>query len=196
MKYTPVYLFSLVVLLASGCNPYDDIKVSGIDRSVGYVPAAVVSEVGLKAIKLTSPLAVERSGKLLIAGRFLFIGEIKKGIHVFDNINPKSPKPLAFVAVPAITDFIFQNNALIVNNGNDLVSLNALAFTDIATRGTLPESASANSALFGETKRLERVFVYPNYPEQRNTFFECADTLGYVTEWKIDSSLKKTNCYR
>lgn len=186
----------ITTLLLTNCAKYEEVEVRGLQKNVGYVAEEFITPSGLKEFGLTSPIAIVNPGKVLLVGRFLLIGEDKKGIHVFDNITPQNPKAIAFITVPAITDFLLKGTTLIASNGDDLVALNISAINEIVLRGALPESIATNQTLFSETTRLEKVFTYPNYPAERGTYFECADSLIYVTKWKLDSNFVNPTCYR
>lgn len=189
-------LVTLLGITLMSCTKYEEIEVSGLTKGVGYVATEFVTPAAVKDFALTSPTAIQNARKILLAGRFLLIGEDKKGIHVFDNVSPQKPRAIAFIKIPAITDFLFQNNTLIVSNGDDLVAVNVAALNEIAVRGALPESIATNPGFFSETNRLEKVFTYPNFPVQRGTYFACADSLIYVTKWQLDSTLVNPTCYR
>jgi len=72
-------------------------------------------------------------GKLTVAGRYIFLSEPYKGIHVIDNINPSSPKNVAFINIPGNEDMAIKGNTLFADAYSDLVSfdisnpLNAVA---------------------------------------------------------------------
>ena len=72
-------------------------------------------------------------GKLTVAGRYIFLSEPYKGIHVIDNINPASPKNVAFINIPGNEDMAIKGNTLFADAYSDLVSfdisnpLNAVA---------------------------------------------------------------------
>ena len=197
MKSKLHWIFTLLFFThLLSCNTFDDVEIEGLNKNIGYVPEKFVTSNALKDFTLTSPIRISNAGKILLVGRFLLIGEGKEGIHVFDNIIPQDPRAIAFIKIPAITDFLLKNSTLIVSNGDDLVAINVSALDEIAVRGVLPESISTDRAFFSEAKRLEKVFSYPNYPVQRGTYFECADSLTYVTKWKLDSSFANPTCYR
>src|SRR5665647_57607 len=46
----------------------------------------------LQSIKSDPPLPLQKTGKLFLYGRYIFINEINKGVHIIDNVNPISPK--------------------------------------------------------------------------------------------------------
>src|SRR5204863_1037388 len=50
----------------------------------------------LQGIKSAPPQALKNTGKLFLFGRYVFINEINKGIHIIDNTNPRSPKNISF----------------------------------------------------------------------------------------------------
>jgi hypothetical protein len=196
MHYSKRLSLLFVSLLAYACSPYEEVSIAGADKSFGYVPAEFVTESGLEEYKLLLPQGIINPGKALIEGRYLFIGENKKGIHVFDNINPQSPVAVAFISVPGSVDFLLRNQTLITTNGNDLLALNINAINLIAINGASVASLATDRAMFSEVKRLERIFTYPNFPEQRGSYFMCLDSEIYVTEWRLDSVNSKKDCFR
>ena len=46
----------------------------------------------LQDIKRQPPQALVNTGKFFLYGKFIFINELNKGVHVIDNSNPGSPK--------------------------------------------------------------------------------------------------------
>ena len=74
-------------------------------------------------------------GKIYAKGSYLFINEIKKGIHVIDNANPSSPRIIAFINIPGNGDISIRGNILYADSYCDLVTLdisNPLSIKEIA----------------------------------------------------------------
>ena len=42
---------------------------------------------------------LENPGKIYVKDNYLFINELKKGIHVIDNTNPSLPKAISFIQI-------------------------------------------------------------------------------------------------
>jgi hypothetical protein len=194
--YSKCLSLLFISLLTYACSPYEEVGIAGADKSFGYVPAEFVTESGLKEYKLLLPQSIVNPGKTLIEGRYLFIGENKKGIHVFDNIDAQNPIPVAFISVMGSIDFVYKNRTLITTNGNDLVALNVTAINAIAENDSTVGSVANQRTFFSEIERLDEIFTYPNFPEQRGNYFMCLDSVMYVTEWKLDSVDSKKDCFR
>ncbi len=70
-------------------------------------------------------------GKLYTKDGYLFINELKMGIHVIDNRNPSAPKPLAFINIPGNGDIAIRDNFLYADSYMDLVTLDISNLADI-----------------------------------------------------------------
>ncbi|MBX3241589.1 MAG: hypothetical protein KIT80_11435 [Chitinophagaceae bacterium] len=75
-------------------------------------------------IKSNSPRQVERTGKIFVKGRYIFLNEIDRGIHIIDNISPASPKIVAFIDIPGNMDMAVKGDILYADSFTDLVTLN------------------------------------------------------------------------
>ncbi|WP_460996099.1 LVIVD repeat-containing protein [Spirosoma harenae] len=76
-----------------------------------------------QAVSSGSPQSLVEPGKLYVKDQFLFIVEIKKGIHVFDNSNPANPKAISFLSIPGNVDIAVRDNILYADSYIDLVAL-------------------------------------------------------------------------
>ncbi|WP_143828757.1 LVIVD repeat-containing protein [Dyadobacter fermentans] len=74
-------------------------------------------------VKAESPRALEQPGKMYVKGKYLYVNEIKKGIHIIDNGNPASPKFVTFINIPGNGDIAVRDNILYADSFSDLVSL-------------------------------------------------------------------------
>jgi phosphoglycerate-specific signal transduction histidine kinase len=84
-------LLHLLLLFAAtalwSCN--DQCKETRVTRRFTNVTRSLME---LRTqVKSESPRALERPGKMYIKGSYLFVNEIKEGIHIIDNSNPSSP---------------------------------------------------------------------------------------------------------
>lgn len=75
------------------------------------------------SVKTEQPHAMKRPGKLYTKGKYLFINEIKQGIHVIDNSNPSNPTFISFIAIPGNGDLAVKGDILYADSYTDLVSL-------------------------------------------------------------------------
>lgn len=60
-------------------------------------------------------------GKIYLKDNYIFINEIKKGIHVVDNTNPAAPKFISFINIPGNIDMAVVDNILYADSYTDLV---------------------------------------------------------------------------
>lgn len=64
-----------------------------------------------------------RPGKMYVKGNYLFVNEIKEGIHVIDNSNPSNPTFVSFINIPGNGDIAVRDNILYADSFSDLVAL-------------------------------------------------------------------------
>lgn len=74
-------------------------------------------------IKSSAPTNVELPGKLYVYGKYLFLNEINKGVHIIDNANPASPQNVAFINIPGNVDIAVKGNMLYADSYTDLVTI-------------------------------------------------------------------------
>jgi hypothetical protein len=95
----------------------------------------------LSSVNNGSIVQLQNPGKIYIKDNYLFINEIKKGIHVIDNSNPASPKFVSFINIPGNIDMAVTDNILYADNYTDIVTI------DIS-----------NPSKIGVLDRIENVF--------------------------------------
>ena len=76
-----------------------------------------------KELKTEAPRALEHPGKIYVRDKYLFINEIKEGLHIIDNSNPSNPRFVAFVNIPGNGDMAVRGNILYADSYTDLVAL-------------------------------------------------------------------------
>ena len=74
-------------------------------------------------IKSNTARSVERPGKLYLFGKYIFLNEIDKGIHIIDNTNPSSPQNIAFIDIPGNMDIAVKENILYADLYTDLIAI-------------------------------------------------------------------------
>jgi hypothetical protein len=73
-------------------------------------------------------------GKIYLKDNYLFINEIKKGIHVIDNSNPSSPKFVSFINIPGNVDMAVIDNVMYADSYSDIVVIDITNPTKIAEK--------------------------------------------------------------
>jgi hypothetical protein len=193
MKYCLVWL--LVVSL--GCQKFEDFREKDpVYQEEAYFIKSFVNQVDLYQIRLASSRKIENVGRLFSDERFLYISDHLKGIQVYKNPDAAQPTPFLFIEVPGIRNFIVKNKHIISDNGNDLIAINISGFEGAIDQPQPIAVLLADPLKFGVVARTKDLFVYPNFPDARNVYFQCPDSVGLVTEWEKRPVTQKLNCYR
>jgi hypothetical protein len=112
-------LFVLIAAACWSCN--DQCKETRVVRRFNTVTHSLMELRTM--VKAESPRALEQPGKMYVKGKYLFVNEIKKGIHIIDNSNPSIPKFVSFVTIPGNGDIAVRDNVLYADSFSDLVAL-------------------------------------------------------------------------
>ncbi len=110
-----IYIF--LVFLFSGCMKDKVTRTYKIST-----PIYEVLTTFRESIKSQSPIAIETTGKLTVIGKYIFLSEPLKGIHIIDNSDPSSPKNVSFINIPGNEDMAIKGNTLYADAYGDLVS--------------------------------------------------------------------------
>lgn len=102
-------------LLAMQCE--DNIPISN------YKPELISRTDFEKTTTLSEATTIVNSGKIYLKDNFLFVNEVNKGFHIFDNTDPEKPKNILFLQVLGATDIAIKNDVMFINNATDLVAL-------------------------------------------------------------------------
>jgi hypothetical protein len=119
---------------------------------------------------------LKNPGKIYVKGNYVFINEIKEGIHVFDNSNPSAPKAVAFWPIPGNGDMAIRNNVLYADSYTDLVAL------DIT-----------NPLIIKELSRQKEVFVSGQFD---GMWWSYNTSIGAINDQKAEyvTETVKVNC--
>ena len=104
------------------------------------------------AVKDTTPAEINHPGKIYLLGDFIFVNEVRKGIHVVNNADPANPEVISFIKIPGNIDLAIKNNILYADSYVDLIAI------DISDLGDIREVA-----------RFEDVFAYSLPPYETMT---------------------------
>jgi hypothetical protein len=82
-------------------------------------------------IRSSSPEAIEKPGKIVIKGQYLFLNDVDKGVHIIDIADLAKPKKIAFIHIPGCVDMAVKDDFLYADCYTDLVSINISDPTNI-----------------------------------------------------------------
>ena len=117
-KLLPLIIIALTTTLWS-CN--DKCKETRVKREFTQVTRSLM-EIRTQ-VKAETAREMDRPGKIYVKGSYLFINEIKKGIHVLDNSDPANPKFVSFINIPGNGDIAVRDQTLYADSFSDLVAL-------------------------------------------------------------------------
>jgi hypothetical protein len=103
-----------------------------------YIPIYKTRDAVLKEVGLTAARPIEHGGKIFSYGKYLFINEIDKGIHIIDNSNPSSPQRLGFLNIAGNLDLWVKNNLLYADCYDNLVVIDIKDMNTIKLAESVP----------------------------------------------------------
>ena len=165
IQFKQISLIFFVVLAFVSCKD----KITKEVTYIANVPVYMSQDEFKSAVKKTTPQEVKRPGKIYIKDEYLFVNEVNKGIHVFNNSNPANPLPVAFINIPGNVDIAIRGDLLYVDSYIDLVVID---IADIQNPEEVDRFPNAFPDIFPE-------FDY-NYP-----IAEIDQSKGVVVDWNV-----------
>ena len=175
-KNTKTGISILIILAAFSFSGFQD-HFTQINKHMANVPIYMPYNEMRTPIEMGSITGLSQPGKIYFKDQYIFINEIGKGLHVYDNTNPSSPVNLAFIEIPGNVDIAIKGDILYADNFTDLIVMDISDPTD---------------AKFIE--RFNDVFPYslPPYDESYPRA-EIDRSIGVVVGWKLEES--ETICH-
>ncbi|HLK30644.1 MAG TPA: hypothetical protein VKT28_18855 [Puia sp.] len=161
LSFKKIIVPALVAALFSGCVK-DKITHTYQVRTPVYQVLSKFRE----QIKSMPASNIGSRGKMTVAGNYIFISELYKGIHVIDNSNPASPKNVSFINVPGNEDMSIVGNTLYADAYSDLVTFD---ITDPAN--AVAKNFAAN--------------VFPDHAIYYAGLYTSPDSINVVVDWIV-----------
>jgi hypothetical protein len=123
-----------------------------------------------------SARAMRAPGKIYTKDNFIYINEIKEGVHVIDNSNPKSPKEIAFLRIPGNGDIAIKGDVMYADSYMDVIVFDV-----------------KNPTAIKEVNRLKDVYTYGTID---GTSWSIDPTRGVIFDTRAEIVTQKisTNC--
>lgn len=109
-------LFFLVLL--TGCIRDKVSRQYTIQSPVFASKASVLAN-----IKASPARPIDETGKIYWYGKWIFLNEPGRGIHIIDNTNPASPSLKAFIELPGTQDIAVKGNILYADLFTDMLAI-------------------------------------------------------------------------
>ncbi len=165
---------TLLILLFSAC------KDKYTEQYQSLEPVYLGYQEFRESVKMVNQQDLVKPGKIYTIGNYIFINEIMKGVHVYNNANPASPVYVGFINIPGNVDLAVKNNIMYADSYIDLV---AIDITD-------PSKAK-------EVGRIKSIFPYsvPKYDQTGYRVGQVDDTKGVVVDWNVKTVRKEIETY-
>ena len=127
-------------------------------------------------IKTLPAQDLENPGKIYVKDNYLFINELKKGIHVIDNTNPSLPKAISFIQILGNIDMGVKDNILYADSYTDFIAL------DISN----PQNVK-------EVSRIKEVFLNGQV-DGLGWNYNKSDQTIYDSRYKLYQTTQEVSC--
>ena len=122
------------VLLLSGCLKDKFTRTYTLLYPVYATKSEVLASINSEPIS-----TVKNPGKFYLYGKYIFLNEIDKGVHVIDNSNPSKPKPVAFLKIPGNLDIAVRGSIMYADMYGDLLTLDISNPTKASLKKLVPD---------------------------------------------------------
>jgi hypothetical protein len=103
----------------------------------------------LASINGSAGQPVDSAGKIYLFGNYIFLNELNKGIHIFDNTDPSHPEPIAFLSVPGCQNIAVKGNTLYADMYQDLLAIDISNPRQVKITGTVAGLFSSREVVNG-----------------------------------------------
>lgn len=124
-----------------------------------------------QSVSISEAKDMVQPGKIYLKGQYLFISEVREGVHIFDLSDPANPQNIAFVNIPGNVDIAAKGNTLYADSFMDLVVLDITDPTNVS-----------------EVERVNDVFPVD---WQRGIIY---DEQGVVVDWNEEVVTREFDC--
>lgn len=114
-----ISLLLLATLLFYGCDKVTTERSYQV-RLPKFESMSALRLSGDQMVVLPQPL--ESTGKIYVYGDYLFINEPMKGVHIYNNTDPKNPVAVTYLKVPGNVDMAINAGMLYVDSYVDLLT--------------------------------------------------------------------------
>jgi hypothetical protein len=103
-QFNTTFKFLTLIFILSGCED------KYTEQYLSLEPVYMSYKDFREAVKSENIHALEKPGKIYYKDNILYINEIMKGIHVYNNSNPSSPQYIGFITIPGNVDMVIREN--------------------------------------------------------------------------------------
>lgn len=163
---TTIVFVGGIFSITATSEPHDDFR-----KKPNADPVYLSYEELRESVDFTEPESIIKAGKIFVKDQFLFINDVNRGVHIFDNSEPTSPKNMGFINIPGNIDIAVKDTVLFADSFIDLIAIDFQNLPEITIM-----------------KRVEDVFPYDPYQmiEDLGVYFgNVDDTQGVVIGYSL-----------
>ena len=123
-------------------------------------------------MKSGAPQPLMNTGKIYMYGNYIFLNEIRKGIHVIDNSNPALPKNIGFINIPGNIDLAVKGNYLYADCYSDIVVFNISNPTNVVVNKFMNNVVPEYGYFWGNSTNIDSVSIIVDYIS-KDTTVDC-----------------------
>jgi hypothetical protein len=127
-----LYIITLSILFSS-CFKDKISQQYTLMKPIYGSKASVLAAIGSNEVR-----QMESPGKIFVLGRYLFVNELNKGVHIIDNIDPAQPKRVAFIDIPGNVDIAVKGTTLYADMYKDLLVIDVTNPLDVKLVKDIP----------------------------------------------------------
>lgn len=131
-----------MAILIQGCQ---NEGCKGVRTYMTYTPIYKSIEDIREEVGIESARELCNPGKMFLYGSYLYVNDIRQGIHIIDNANPSSPLPIAFINIPGNVDIAVKDNILYADNYTDLEFFDISSPADPVYKGRVEDVFESNT---------------------------------------------------
>ena len=114
--FLPLLLLFSSCCFYGDCNEYEDYEYP-------FEPVYMEREIFENSVVLKEGQPIQKSGKIYIYEDFIFVNDVYKGFHIYNNEDPSNPVLIHFLEVPGATDIAIKNDVVYINQATDLIAV-------------------------------------------------------------------------
>ncbi len=143
-------------------------------------------------IENQTPRELENPGKIYFYNNYIFINEIREGIHIIDNTDPANPTNIGFMAITGNLDMAIHNNMLYADNFIDLLTIDISDVQNIQLvdrdEGVLPffQFSDQGYLMYFEEVEVTEIVDCDASPGFESVFYD--DDIAFVESTGADQS--------
>ena len=112
-------LFGLVILMTGCMKDQCTREITYTQFTPVYMTAADMRQDAV----MNSSRDLDEPGKIYFYNNYIFINELRKGVHIIDNSDSTNPQNVGFLEIKGNVDIAVKNNILYADNFMDLLAI-------------------------------------------------------------------------